>query len=245
MVFAEKREIKFITIYILAMLFLGISRPTTKFIFPDQGDNVFTVINFYFISAVALIAAIAWLSQAHNIPSLPKIPPTWAIGVNFLIFFPIFYIGLHLIFTGSASVSIPKLATFVIEAAISFNENFIAFILLPTLLPWGKGVGSVASGNITTIRDYTLRYDIPTFSRLLYGLPSIITITLLHVGSYSYSVSNFNDFYFVMVIAFIAFYVMYFIKETVGFGASEAAHLSWNLTVLTPGSIIKLIWGSA
>ncbi len=233
-VFAEKREIQFITVYVLAMLFLGISRETTRFIFPDTGDKVYTVINFYFVGAMALMAVISWLAHSRNIPTLPKVPPLWRVMVNFLIFAPTFYILFHIIFTGASSFSIPTMANFVIETAISFNENFIAFILLPTLLPWGTGTGSIAKGNIGIIN-----YDIPTFNRIKYGLKSIVVITLLHVGSYSQNIRDFNDFYTVLIIAFVMFTAFYFLKETFSFGSSEAAHLSWNLTLISVrGSVI-------
>lgn len=237
--FAEKREIQFITIYVIVMIFLGISKETTRFIFPGMGDKVYTVINFYFLSTIALMVIITWLAQNHTIPSLPKVPPLWAIAVNFLVFFPLFYIFWHLIWTGSASVNTIKVADFVIENVISFNENYIAFILLPTLLPWGKGIGSLAQGNILTIRGYTMRYDVPTLSRMKYGLPGITIISLLHVGSYSQNVNSFGQFYTVLFIAFVMFFFMYGIKETFSFGASEAAHSAWNLSLLSiRGSVI-------
>ncbi|MDD3840111.1 MAG: hypothetical protein PHP06_06000 [Clostridia bacterium] len=230
--FAEKREVQFIAVYVIAMLFLGISKETTTFIFPGTGDKIYDVINFYFVGAVALMVAISWLAQNNSIPYVPKVPPLWAIGVNFIIFFPLFYIFLHFIFTGTLNLTIPTLTNIVIESAISFNENFIAFILLPTLLPWGKGTGSIIKGNIFTIKGYTLKYDVPNLNRMRYGLPSIFIISILHVGSYSQNVSSFNEFYVVLAIAFILFFIMYGIKETFGFGAAEGGHLSWNLTLL-------------
>lgn len=235
----EKRELQFVTIYIILMSFLGLSTEINRFLFPGTGDKIFTVINFYKGTAIGLMVVIIWLAQKHDLPALPKVPPMWAIVVNFCIFFPLFYIFWHFIWSGSFSVNAISLVSFVIETAISFNENYIAFILLPTLLPWGKGVGSHGQGNILTIKGYTLRYDIPTWSRIKYGLPGIIIITILHIGSYSQNVTSFEQFYIILGIAFFMFLFMYIIKETFGFGASEAAHDAWNLSLISlKGSVI-------
>lgn len=232
MVFAERREIQFISIYIIAMVFFGISKETTRFFFPDTPDRIYSVINFYFVSAVALISVISWLALSHNIPQVPKVPPLWAVGINFVLFSFIFYPGFAWLFTGGTdSSTMPTLPNIVIETTISFNENFIAFILLPALLSWGKGTGSIYKGTILTKGGYTLGYDIPTFSRMKYLFPSISIITLLHVGSYSQNITSFSQFYTALVIVFIMFFVFAFIKETVGFGASEGSHAAWNLAL--------------
>lgn len=222
------------------MIFLGLSKDTTQFIFPEMGDRVYKTINFYFLSAIALMITVSWIAQTHNIPTIPKVPPLYAVFINFIIFFPIAYIGLTSAFSGFFNIPIPTLPTFVIETAISFNENFIAFILLPAVLPWGNGVGSIARGDIINAgRGYTLRYDIPNFNRFKYGLPSIFIVSLLHVGAYSQNVGSFSQLYTVLGIAFVMFNFMYFIKETFGFGASEATHDAWNLALIGfRGSVI-------
>jgi hypothetical protein len=230
--FAERREIQFIALYIISMIFLGLSQETTQFIFPDMGDQIFKTINFYFLSVIALMGAVAWLSQAHIIPSMPKVPPVWAIAVNFLIFFPITLIALTWIFTGTFGMTVPTLPQFIIETAVSFNENFIAFILLPALLPWGTGVGSLGKGSFFTIKGYTLGFDIPDFNRLKYGIPSITIISLLHVGSYSQQSADFTQLFSSLSIAFVFFLILYFLKETFGFGCAEASHDAWNLALI-------------
>lgn len=145
------------------MIFLGLSKETTQFIFPDMGDQVYKTINFYFLSAIALMVTVSWIAQTHNIPSIPKVPPLYAVFINFIIFFPIAYIGLTWIFSGLFNIPIPTLPMFVIETAISFNENFIAFILLPAVLPWGNGVGSITHGDIINAgRGYIMKTPITT-----------------------------------------------------------------------------------
>lgn len=231
--FAGKREIQFIAIYIVIMIFLGLSKETTQFIFSAMGDQVYKTINFYFLSAIALMVTVSWIAQSHNIPSVPRVPPLYVVMINFIIFFPLFYIIFNFFFTGAVTLKIPTLAMFIIETTISFNENFIAFILLPALIPWGNGVGSIGKGTIINIgRGYSLSYDIPNFNRLKYGLPSISLISLLHVGTYSQNVSSYSQLYTVLLIAFVMFTFMYLVKETFGFGASEASHDAWNLSLI-------------
>ncbi len=232
MAVAGSREIRFIAVYIVVMLFFGISEQTTNFFFPDVGTQVYKIINFYFVAVIALMVLIVWLAQGRDIPSVPKVPPLWAVMVNFSVFFLPAYVTLSWLFRGYVwPLPSFRFDNFVIETIISFSENYIAFILMPAVLGWGDGKGIVREGAIFTIRGYTFKYSLPTLNRLKYNLSSIIAIALLHVGTYSQNVSSWGEFYSVMLIAILMFGVFALIKETFGFGASEAVHDSWNIAL--------------
>lgn len=231
-----KREIQAIAILLSIGVFLGISDKTTLFIFPQFGEEVFTLINFYLLTTVTLIVIVIWLAQNHNIPALPQIPSLWAVLLNFGIFFIPSYLAISWIISGSASI-IPTfpLRNFIEQGLIASFENLVALILLPVIFPWGNGAGNLLSSPITifSLKNYTLRFNPPNWNRFKYGIPAIIFITLLHSGAYSYQVATFSQFYIALVIAGVMFALLWGIKESYGFGACIAVHLSWNLILIS------------
>ncbi len=236
MAFAERREIQAIAVLLGVNAFLGISEKTTTFLYPTFGKEIFDLVNFYLLFMVVFGLIVVWLAINHNIPSLPKIPSLSAVILNFAIFLIPTYIIFSGIISGSWGI-IPKfeIKDFIEQTIIASDENLLAFILLPTIFPLGTGTGNLLGKPTTifTLKEYKLQFNPPDFNRFKYGLYAIIIITLLHAGAYSYQVSTFNEFYIAMFIAGIMFGVLWVIKETFGYGACVATHVSWNLVLIT------------
>jgi hypothetical protein len=236
MAIAEKRELQFITVYIILMSLLGLDSNITNILIPGAGSQVYTVINFYFVRIIALMVLITWLAQIHEIEKIPPMPSLFVVSINFLLFFAIFYVFMHMIFsylrTGSFAIIWPSNTIILTEAVISISENLIALVFLRQLLPWGDSGGYLSKGTVFSLKnyriDYTLNYSVPNIQKMLAGVPAIAIITILHINAYQTS-SNIGV---ALVIAFCLFMIMYFLKETFSFGSSEAFHLAYNLTVI-------------
>lgn len=232
----NRRGIRYLTVYFLVMLFFGISDSTTAFFFPATGLELQRIILYYFPWVVALMVLIIWLDLSGGVPSLPKIPSLWVVVLNFSLFLIPSYLAFVWLFNGSLNlIPIPGFNTFFSETIVSFTENLIGLILLPTLLPMGNGRGTIASGTLLRIRDYSINYAIPSLTRLKYGIPAIAFISLLHIGAYTRKVSSWNELLVSLTIAFFMFGTFWFIKESIGFGASEAVHNGWNLALSAGG----------
>ena len=241
MAVAERREIQAIAALLSVNAFLGISDKTTKFLFPDFGQEVFDLVRFYLLTIVVFGLVVVWLAVNHNIPSLPKIPSIWAVVLNFAIFLIPSYLLIVYFFRGDSYVPLFGIKSLIGQGIIASDENLLAFILLPTIFPLGTGVGSILRKPVTLlqIKDYSLNFNPPDLNRFKYGLYAISLITLLHVGAYSAQVATFNEFYAALLVAFVMFNVLWWIKETFGFGACVATHTSWNLALIAlRGSII-------
>lgn len=240
--FAGKREIQAIAILLGINVFLGLSDKTTKFIWPDFGAEVFDLVRFYLLAIVVFMAVVLWLAQNHNIPSLPTIPSIWAVILNFIFFLIPSYLLLSFLIQGQIS-TIPNVTgkDFIEQGIIALDENLLAFILLASVFPLGTGTGNILKSPWTIIKiaDYNLNFNPPNFNRFKYGLYAILYITLLHAGAYSYQVTSTGEFFISLLIAFILFMLLWFIKETFGYGACVASHLSWNLILIgVRGSVI-------
>lgn len=219
-----ERDIQFIDAYIILMLFFGITETTTIFFFPGFGEEVFKIINFYFVSVIAMMALVTYRKKIIQELSL------FGVSVNFIVFFIPFYLFLITLFYGF-QILIPAANRFVPELIISVSENYLAFILFPAIIGWGND-NPEAMKKIIMIRDYSFGYRSVSRDRFKRLIPSIILITILHVGTYSQQVTTFEDFYFALGVAFIMFSVFAWFKEAFGFGSSEAAHASWNLALI-------------
>jgi hypothetical protein len=240
--FAGKREIQAIAVLLGINVFLGLSDKTTQFIWPDFGAQVFELVRFYLLAMVVFMAVVLWLAQNHNIPALPRIPSIWSVILNFIIFLIPSYLILSFIIQGQIS-TIPNVApnNFIEQGLIALDENLLAFILLASVFPLGTGTGNMFRSPWTLIKiaDYRLDFNPPNFNRFKYGLYAILYITLLHAGAYSYQVSTAGEFFSSLLIAFILFMLLWLIKETFGYGACVASHLSWNLILIgVRGSVI-------
>jgi len=231
-----KREITAIAILLSINALFGLSDKTTKFIFPEFGQEVFEIVNFYLFAILIFTIIVIWLEVNGNIVSLPTIPNIWVVFLNFAIFFIPSYLFISWLFQGNVSnVGIFSMRNFVEQGIVASNENLIAFILLPTIFPLGTGVGNILKKPLVLIklRDYILNFNPPTWNRHKYGLKAIGLITLLHAGTYSYQSPDISGFYLSLTVAFILFNILWWIKETFGFGSCVACHLSWNLVLLT------------
>jgi len=231
-----KREITAIAILLSINAFFGLSDKTTKFIFPEFGQEVFDIINFYLLVILVFTVIVIWLDLKHGIPALPNIPSIWTVITTFTIFFiPSYFLITWLV---SGTVGIPAIfqyKVFIEQSIIASDENLLAFILLPTIFPYGTGVGNIfrTPMNLFKFRDYRLDFNPPNWNRFKYGLYAIGFVTLLHAGSYSYQVATVSDFYVSLTIAFILFNFLWFTKESFGFGSCIAVHTSWNLVLIT------------
>lgn len=244
----KNKEIAFITTYVVLMVFLSLKETTTVFIFPKFGEELYNYIVFYKDALIALLALIGfklavYLAMHKSIPKveIPDMPPFWSVALNYIAFFVPFYLGMSWLFQGQIN-TIPKfqISDFGGQNVVAFSENFIAFILLPCLLSWGDGQGSVAKGTIIGYGGrQIIKYDIPNWNRFKNIIPSVLIITLLHVGAYSAQTTDLQEFYLAMGVNFFLFLILGSIYLTFGFGAAESGHASWNL-ILTAisGSII-------
>lgn len=228
----ERRSLQFISLYLVAALFFGISPGTTRFFFPNIGGELQRLVLYYLPWVILLMVLILWDRQSGSgSPRLPAVPPVWATFVNFTLFLIISYPLFIFAFTGSFNLPIFKFTSFVLELWISFTENFIALTLLPTVLHWGTGTGTTTSGKLFRVKDYTVEYNVPTANRLKYGLPAIALVALVHIGSYVSQAGTWAELSTSLFIAFIMFFLFYAIKETIGFGASVSTHASFNLAL--------------
>lgn len=240
--FAGKREIQAIAVLLGINVFLGLSDKTTQFIWPDFGGEVFELVRFYLLSIVVFMAVVLWLAQNHNIPALPQIPSLWSVILNFTIFLIPSYLLISFLIQGQIT-SIPGVNSkdFIEQGIIALDENLLAFILLASVFPLGTGTGNALKSPWTLIKiaDYRLNFNPPNFNRFKYGFYAILYITLLHAGAYSYQVSTAGEFFISLTVAFILFALLWLIKETFGYGACVASHLSWNLILIgVRGSVI-------
>ena len=230
----NRRGIKYLTFYFLVMLFFGISDTTTQFFFPETGAELQRLIMYYFPWVVALMVLIVWMDLSGGVSKLPAIPPLWIVILNFSLFLIPSYLIFVWVFQGHLNtIPIFGFNSFVRETVISFSENLIGLILLPALIPLGKGTGTIASGKILERGKYTVSYAIPNLNRLKYGLYAVFFVSLLHIGSLSRKLNSWNDLISALSITLFMFGIFWFIKETIGFGASEAVHNGWNLALVT------------
>jgi hypothetical protein len=234
------REITAISLLLVANTFFGISEKQTTFIFPAFGKEVFSIISFY-TGALAIIGIAFGLTLIYRYINkqsldLPSVPPTFAVILNFTLFIFASYLLITWLATGDIlNIPIPSTRNLIEQTIISANENTLAFIFLVSIFPVGTGAGNILRSpwNLITLGEYKLNFNPPNWNRFKYGFYAIVLVTLLHAGAYSYQVQSFNEFYIALFIAGILFAFLWFIKESFGFGACIATHVSWNLVLLS------------
>ena len=244
------KEITAIATLLVLNAFFGISDKETAFIFPAFGEEIFQVINFYTGTLAIVGVAFGLILLYRHIKNqpleLPTIPSTSVVILNYMIFLGLSYIVITWLITGNFNIPIPTFKDFIEQNIIGADENTLAFIFLVSIFPFGSGIGNAAfprfitslgipqlPWNLITFGEYKLNFNPPDLNRLSYGTYGIILITLLHAGAYSYQVSTFNEFYAALLIAFVMFWALWWIKETFSFGACIATHVSWNLVLVT------------
>lgn len=235
---SERRlqDVQLMTAFVLVMIFLGISEPTALFFLPTVGDKVVSLIKFYFFAIVALMAVIRFYNL--KTPDLGLFP----VVIKFTMYFIPFYILATWIVQLNITPVIPyfKTGDFIREGIVSFSENIMAFYLLPLLISWGDGQGTAVQGRFFKLGGYEFGYAFPTLNRFKHGIPAVMFIALLHSGTYSALAGTFTQFYGTMLIMTLLFLFMLFIKESIGFGASESMHAGWNLSLTAvKGSVVS------
>ena len=229
----SKSEPRFIVALILVLLFLGINDTITKFFIPTFGEEIYRIINFYFMWIIALVALMLYLGQKADDITI------FGFLINFTIFIIPLYVLLSWFFQGNVS-SIPPIANHEIikQTIVSVSENFMAFVLLPTIIPWGTGGSTILSKTIFSWRGHDFGYNIPDSNRIKQGLPGVFFVSFLHVGSYSTIYSTVPDFLSGIVIVTALFVIMWIFKLSFGFGASEGLHGAWNLSLTATRGVI-------
>lgn len=240
----EEKQPQFLIALVLVYIFFSLAESVSIYWFPDFGASVYTLVTVYFGAIIALLAL-----ATHYKREIPKLP-LLGVSINFLIFvipFYLFFFNLFVLvyprtdttyFLFIAIPTVPAAIVIVQELIISISENYIAFVQLPEIIPWGKQ-GTAKAEYIKTVRGFPFGMVIPDAQKLKRGIPSLIFITMLHTGAYARNATNVPEFLIGIAIVFIMFSVFWIIKETFGFGSSEAGHWGWNTALTnTRGSII-------
>lgn len=237
MAFVGRSHISVIILLLLTNAILALKNQMggyANFIFPDFGKDIQFLTAFYLSILIVCTIGMILLAVNRDIPRFPDIPPLYAIALNIMIFGGISYAIITYIFTGSLNIAIPSGKNIIEQGIIANNENLLSMILFPVLFPLGSGTGNLLRTPVTIFqfRDYKLKFDPPNANRAKYGIYSIILITAMHAYAYSTQVANFEAFYIALLIGGVLFALLWFIKETFGYGACVAWHWSWNLVLI-------------
>lgn len=218
----KNKDLSFLIVIGLVLIFFGLAEQTTKFFFPNFGSEIYKTINFYnyTIQMGLSLTAIVYIYTKRAVPNFP-----WYVAIAKFIPSFIFFHYFISFMLGAALNNLPSpaLSSMITQGLIALQENTFGLVLLPYIVYEYIPQGS-------TFNFFGV--NLPDFKKILSFVPTTVFMTGLHFGAYSQQVATINDLYTALVINFILFMALRWMLEVLGFGVSEGAHMGWNTALI-------------
>jgi hypothetical protein len=212
---AKKKEMSFLILMGLLLVFFGLQELTTIFFTPSFGSEVYHTIDFfkYAITIGFALMALIYISTKKPVPNFPWYTAIAKFVPSFL-FFHFFFSFLF-----GAPLTFPSQNVAIVNTLISFLENSFGLVMLPYIVHEYVPQGTTYN---------VFGFDIPDGTRVLGFIPPTAFMTLLHPGAYVQQITDINSLYVALVINFFMFLSFRWLLEVLGFGVSEGAHDGFN-----------------